>query len=68
LLLDYYSTLFASYGGHIPGYPLASLQLANGATYISELGDRDEEELWQRVLGKPLHDLVAAALGRPLVS
>jgi hypothetical protein len=46
------------------GYPLASLQLAHGDTYISQLSDREEEQLWQRVLGKPLHDLVAGALGR----
>jgi inosine/xanthosine triphosphate pyrophosphatase family protein len=101
-LLDYYSTLFASYGGRIrgtwqagaavatpagrlerttitvartfvaqpsatrvQGYPLASLQLAHGDTYISELSEEEEEQLWQRVLGKPLRDLVAEALGQP---
>jgi inosine/xanthosine triphosphate pyrophosphatase family protein len=101
-VLDYYSTLLASYGGRlrgswqagaavatpagrlerttirihrtfvaqpsarrVEGYPLASLQLAHGATYISELSDEDEEQLWQRVLGSPLHDLVADALGQP---
>jgi hypothetical protein len=46
----------------IDGYPLASLQLADGETYISELSDQEQEHLWQRILGKPLHDLVAAAL------
>ncbi len=46
----------------IDGYPLASLQVAEGGTYISELGEQDEERLLQRVLGKPLRDLVATAL------
>lgn len=46
----------------VEGYPLASLQLADGESYISDLSENEEEQLWQRVIGKPLHDLVTAAL------
>jgi Ham1 family len=46
----------------VDGYPLASLQLADGGAYISELSASEEEQLWQSVLGEPLRRLVAAAL------
>ena len=46
----------------IAGYPLASLQLADGARYISELSRSEEERLWQRILGRPFRDLVARAV------
>jgi hypothetical protein len=49
-------------GQRVEGYPLASLQLVNPETYVAELSDAEEAQLWQRVLGKPLRDLVAAAL------
>jgi hypothetical protein len=46
----------------VDGHQLASLQLADETTYVSELNERDEEQHWQRVLGAPLRELVSAAL------
>jgi hypothetical protein len=48
----------------ISGYPLASLQLADEGGYISELSRSEEERLWQRILERPLRDLVARAVGQ----
>lgn len=51
----------------VEGYPLASLQLAEEGRYISELSRREVEQLWERILGKPLRDLVVRALEAPEV-
>jgi hypothetical protein len=46
-----------------PGYPLASLQLADvpGRTYVSELTDEEEEAFFARVLDEPLSRLLRGA-------
>jgi hypothetical protein len=46
----------------IPGYPLASLQLADDGRYLSELDAEEEERHWQRTLRVPLRELAETAL------
>ncbi|MCL5784880.1 MAG: hypothetical protein M1142_06035 [Patescibacteria group bacterium] len=47
----------------VPGYPLESLQIdPQSCKYIAEMEQPEQDEFWQRAIGKPLCDFVSSAL------
>lgn len=47
----------------VPGYPLESLQIdPQSGKYIAEMEQAEQDEFWQRAIGKPLCDFVSSTL------
>lgn len=47
----------------VPGYPLESLQIdPESGKYIAEMEQVEQDEFWQKAIGKPLCDFVSSAL------
>jgi inosine/xanthosine triphosphate pyrophosphatase family protein len=47
----------------VPGYPLESLQVdPESGKYIAEMQQSEQDEFWQKAIGKPLCDFVSSTL------